>query len=163
MEKALYRYSGVEPPCAVNSDIEIQIQTKINPTSLSLSIPLRTGRDVEPRLCPDSTRHFRRFRRRRREKEQELTRGGTTEVSPAMTPWCNPDPTKKPPAGAGRAERLIDRRNSDWPILVSFHFVCGFWMCCSRAPPASYAAACCPRHTHLCQSSSSCTRTDRSM
>jgi hypothetical protein len=32
------------------------------------------------------------------EKEQELTRGGTTEVSPAMTPWRNSDPTKKSPA-----------------------------------------------------------------
>jgi hypothetical protein len=36
----------------------------------------------------------------RREKEQELTRGGTTEVSPAMTPWRNSDLTKKPPASA---------------------------------------------------------------
>jgi hypothetical protein len=31
----------------------------------------------------------------RRKKEQELNRGGTTEVSPAMTPWRNSDPTKK--------------------------------------------------------------------
>jgi hypothetical protein len=29
---------------------------------LSLSVSLRTGRDVEPRLRPDYTRHFRRFR-----------------------------------------------------------------------------------------------------
>jgi hypothetical protein len=40
---------------------------------------------------------------RRREKEQELTRGGTTEVSPAMTPWRNSDPTKKSPASAETA------------------------------------------------------------
>jgi hypothetical protein len=35
-----------------------------------------------------------------REKEQELTRGGTTEVSPAMAPWRNSDPTKKSSASA---------------------------------------------------------------
>jgi hypothetical protein len=41
--------------------------------------------------------------RRRREKKQELTRVGTTEVSPAMTPWGNSDPTKKSPASGETA------------------------------------------------------------
>jgi hypothetical protein len=30
----------------------------------------------------------------RREKERELARGGTTEVSPAMVPWRNSDPKR---------------------------------------------------------------------
>jgi hypothetical protein len=48
--RALYRYSGVGPPCVVNS-MNMNNKKKQTPMSLSLplSLSLRTGRDGEPR------------------------------------------------------------------------------------------------------------------
>jgi hypothetical protein len=56
--------------------------------------------------------------------------------SPGPTLLTNTQP-KDATVSVESRSASVDRRNPDWSILVSFNFVCGFWMCRRRAPPAS--------------------------